>query len=505
MCRTTRTFGLLGCLGVMMGCGGGSDAAAPPSQPSPPSSPPVVATAPTIGSFTATPSRVTGDQSITLTWSVVGAQSVSIDRGVGVVTGTSVSVTPGASTTYTLTATSAGGRSSTATTAVVVTGGVAGITLTWNPASTVKLEQVIGDKDWSAAAKGTTLPTASLTSARYGVFGTDLGPSFEHNGKVLFLFGDTRAENPAVNLGAADPIAFSSTADGEAPLVLDFYRQNNGTTLWVTPPGVKMAGHDVPNAGISLSDGLHLVVNTGAEPTQPDIHLNASSVLVRFDEAAKTFTTGRTISRMPAGRFIYTSLQIAGSDVYMFGTGKYRASDIYLSRTPVSGFWTGAGTQYFAGRVNGQPTWSTSEAAAVPLIQDPTVGNVTVAHSSDLAMWLMTYDGGRQSAATRGVYLAYAKDPWGPWATPVLIYNIPRDPGLGLFIHNPGAVPSDGLIGPTIGPNDPAATPGGPYAPSIIGRFTRVTGSTLRIYYLLSTWNPYTVVKMRSELTIGRP
>jgi hypothetical protein len=69
---------------------------------------------------------------------------------------------------------------------VTVTGGVAGVTLTWNPGSTVKLEQVIGDKDWAAAAKGTTLPTASLTSSRYGVFGTDIGTSFEHNGRVLF-------------------------------------------------------------------------------------------------------------------------------------------------------------------------------------------------------------------------------------------------------------------------------------------------------------------------------
>ena len=117
----------------------------------------------------------------------------------------------------------------------------------------------------------------------------------------------------------------------------------------------------------------------------------------------------------------------------------------------------------------------------------------------------MTYDGGRQTAATRGVYLAYAKDPWGPWAAPVLIYNIPRDAGLGVFIHNPSAVPNDGLNGPVIGPNDPVTTPGGPYAPSIIGRFTRVTGNTLKVYFLLSTWNPYTVVKMRSELTIGRP
>ncbi len=451
-----------------------------------PCDPPTGAAAPTIGSFQASAARITSDQATTLTWSITGAQSVSINHGIGVVTGNSVSINPGISTTYTLTATSAAGASATALTTVTVTSGIAGVTLTWNPGSTVKLEQVIGDKDWAAAARGTTLPTASLTSSRYGVFGTDLGTAFEHNGKVLFLFGDTRAENPNVNLGAVDPIGFSTTTDGDAPLVLDFFRDNSNNTLWVRPPGVQMAGNNVPNAGISLSDGLYLVVNTGADHAMADIHASAYSVLVRFDETAKTFTTGRTVSRIPGGRFVITALRASGVDVYMFGTGKYRASDIFLSKTPASGFWTGTGTQYFAGRVNGQPTWS-------------------VGYSSDLGMWLMTYDGGRQSPATRGVYFTYAKDPWGPWAAPLLVFNSPRDPGYGVFMHNPNAVPGDGLIGPTIGNADPTTTSGAAYAPSLIERFTRVSGNTLRIYWLVSTWNPYTVVKMRSEFTIGRP
>jgi len=496
---------------LALGCGGSGTEPSGTKTTNPPPTGPAAAT---IVTFAASPSRITSDQSTTLTWSVTGAQSVSIDRGIGAVTGNSVTVSPAVSTTYTLTATNSAGVAATAVTTVTVTGGVAGITLTWNPGSTVKLEQVIGDKDWSAAAKGQTLATASLTSTKYGVFGTDIGTSFEHNGRVLFLFGDTRAEDPNVNLGAVDPIGFSSTTDGEAPLILDFYTDNTNKTLWVKPPGVQMTGHNVPNAGVSLSDGLYLVANAGADHSLADIHVNAFSVLVKFDEAAKTFTAGRTISRMSDGHFLYTALHASGSDVYMFGTGKYRASDIYLSKTPSSGFWAGTGTQFFAGRVNGQPTWTTSEASAVPVIQDnplnlpnnnPTAANMNVAYSPDLGLWLITYDGGGQSVATRGMYVSYAKDPWGPWATPLLVFNRVRDPGLGVFMHNPQAVPSDGLAGPTIGDNDPTTTPGGAYAPSIIERFTRVTGNTLKIYWLVSTWNPYTVVKMRSEFTITRP
>ena len=74
-----------------------------------------------------------------------------------------------------------------------------------------------------------------------------------------------------------------------------------------------------------------------------------------------------------------------------------------------------------------------------------------------------------------------------------------------MYIHNPNASPNDGLNGPVIGSNDPFTTPGGDFAPQLVERFTKVTGNTLRIYYLMSTWNPYTVVKMRSSFTIVRP
>ncbi len=74
---------------------------------------------PTITSFTATPPTLTVGQSSTLSWTVLGATSLSIDSGVGTVTGTSTVVSPGATTTYTLTATNATG-SVTATATVTV-------------------------------------------------------------------------------------------------------------------------------------------------------------------------------------------------------------------------------------------------------------------------------------------------------------------------------------------------------------------------------------------------
>ncbi len=43
---------------------------------------------------------------------------------------------------------------------------------------------------------------------------------------------------------------------------------------------------------------------------------------------------------------------------------------------------------------------------------------------------------------------------------------------------------------------------GGAYAPFVVERWTKVQGSELQLYYLMSTGNPYVVVLMKSRLQI---
>lgn len=79
---------------------------------------------PVISSFTASPTNITSGSTSTLSWNVTGATSLSINQGVGAVTGSSKSVSPTVTTTYTLTANSSNG-SATATTKVNVCSGSA--------------------------------------------------------------------------------------------------------------------------------------------------------------------------------------------------------------------------------------------------------------------------------------------------------------------------------------------------------------------------------------------
>lgn len=164
------------------------------------------------------------------------------------------------------------------------------------------------------------------------------------------------------------------------------------------------------------------------------------------------------------------------------------------------------------------PDFGSAESNCYPVVQDNptngppwpndngTVGNVSVIYSTNLDLWLMTYDGGRgaETAKTKttGVYFSFAQQPWGPWATPELIFNKSRDNGLGTFIYDAATTNDLALAGPVIGTNNPVTTPGGDFAPIMIERFTRITNATLYIYYTMSTWNPYTVVKMRSAFII---
>jgi len=112
----------------------------------------------------------------------------------------------------------------------------------------------------------------------------------------------------------------------------------------------------------------------------------------------------------------------------------------------------------------------------------------------------MTYN----SRAPRGVVLRYAAQPWGPWSDAIVIFNAERDGGYGGFIHDTRITPEDGLAGSVAGGQDQARVVGGEYAPYIIERFTEIQPGRCNLHYLMSTWNPYTVVRIRSTLTEAR-
>jgi hypothetical protein len=360
--------------------------------------------------------------------------------------------------------------------------------------TTVKVEQVIGDVD-----SQTKNATYNQTASRYGILGTDLGNSFEHNGKTYFLFGDT------VGRGGGDIIGFSESNDPGQPLALDFLTGFDGHFLKIEPGGAPMHGFEVPVAGLSLNGAMYVAVKTNYSRTPPAYTV----LLTRFDEERRSFDVLREVSRIPGGRFITFTMRLSPPDqeglpgpeqhVLFFGSGDYRRSHAYLAAVPVGGFESGEGTRYFAGMSGEGPLWSEAEADSAPLFEHPTVGDLSVSYVAELGLWLALYDG----RSPRNVLLRYAPQPWGPWSAPEVIWDGARDAGYGEYIHNAFRNRVAGLDGPVVTPGaDPKRVNGGIYAPYIIEPFTRVEGEYLTLHYLMSTWNPYVVVRLRSTLRI---
>ncbi|MBZ5696734.1 MAG: DUF4185 domain-containing protein [Acidobacteriia bacterium] len=367
------------------------------------------------------------------------------------------------------------------------------------PRSTAKLEQLVGDDD-----KERHQPTLSQTASRYQLQGADLGTSFEHEGHAYFLFGDAVGRQGR----ALDTIATTDASDPEAGVRLDFLTAGQGEYLTIQPPGISMGPAEIPVAGISLAGQIYVVVKTNHSEDAP----TDRTVLTKFTAPA-TFQPLRTISQLPEGRFIKMSLHaepgpiagmpLGGPFVFVWGTGESRHGDAYLALVPSAQFETGKGTRYFAGLdAAGAPMWSEKEPDAKPVVVNGTIGNLSVTWCKDLSLWFMTYD---RREPTPGIAFSYSRTPWGPWSEPQVLFNMTRDGALGKFIHDAHSNSDDGLEGPVFGLKhkaNPAAVPGRAYAPYVVEQWTKVRGSEVDLYYVLSTWNPYVVVLMKSRLQV---
>ena len=131
------------------------------------------------------------------------------------------------------------------------------------PGSSRKVCQLVGERD-----REFNQPTINQTESRYGLVGDDLGYSFESNGKLFFLFGDsnpTATFNGQPNLGKDPPrnpddndaIAFSTDTSPNPCIKLNFITDSIGA--YKNPvvlnaqgqPVITLRAFEIPIAGIN--------------------------------------------------------------------------------------------------------------------------------------------------------------------------------------------------------------------------------------------------------------
>lgn len=371
------------------------------------------------------------------------------------------------------------------------------------PLATQKICQLIGEVDRQTGA-----PTINATESRFGFWGSDLGISVEHAGRLYFLFGDTHARPGLGRPHDTDLIASTADRDPERCLRLDVPRAEDGGYRPLTIPGVSSGAFEVPTGGFSANGKLYLIASTDNSPHRT----MGRSVLAASEDDGASFTR---IMDLSTDKFINVAATVIGSSevpglptppggaVLMWGTGTYRASAPFLAISPSAQVENAAARRYFAGMESGLPRWSDKEADAVPLFQQSCMGEVSVAWNEHLRKWVMLYNcmgpGGRSQILMRSADL-----PWGPWAEPLIVFD-PAVDGDCRFIQAGGPMPA-GQPCAMVGDPHVRFSPGDAYGPYLIPSFSRpAPGGGVHIYFTMSTWNPYTVVLMRATLLQDQP
>ncbi|HZA25856.1 MAG TPA: DUF4185 domain-containing protein, partial [Dehalococcoidia bacterium] len=218
------------------------------------------------------------------------------------------------------------------------------------------------------------------------------------------------------------------------------------------------------------------------------------SVVARSHDDGQTFEVLYELSR---DKFINVSFWSADGWLYLYGSGEYRKSSVYLARVNPADFGDRSNLRYFSGiGPDQQPQWSPREADAIPLFRHDVVGEFSVAYLEPVQRYVMLYN----SSAPRGITMRSAETPWGLWSEGTVVFEPWRDNGYGHFIHISAKFERqrDALSDPGRGNEW-----GGEYGPYIMARFTSGFDGWCRIYYTMSTWNPYQVVVMQSDLRLG--
>lgn len=365
--------------------------------------------------------------------------------------------------------------------------------VTYQTGSTAKIEQLVGDFDRSTDVRDST---RNKTFQRFGMPNTDLGVPFEHKGVTYVAFGD-------ILFGDGDPMGITTDTDASDGIDLDFVSNAPGTHVKIDIPGVDLGGFGVPIEGVSWNNDMYLYASNRGM---------ADCVLAKSTDDGRTFTKLYDVSDY---KFINLSLEKwestaefpepLGTDIQvMFGSGAYRRSSVFLAYQTAASIES-KNMKYYAGFQGGSPIWVDEESKAIPVFDQPCVGELSVTYNNFLEKWVATYNcpsftGKNGENFERGVNCRTSDNPWGPWSDPFLIYTPTGNEGiLGYcqMMHRDW----NQSVCDTI--QDPGRDYefGGTYGPYQFGNLaTGVPGSETTIYYTLSLWNPYTVILMESTL-----
>ena len=326
-------------------------------------------------------------------------------------------------------------------------------------------------------------PSDNHTHTRFNLRGTDLGVPLVTDDQLLLFFGDTTGyrviwpfgEDPdsvariPLAAAAADVASLCSQLDflvtADVPSVaagVDPAVQRDFAGAFVTPPDGEAVGDYVhqpptgfPNipgtfevpAGAAYQGGEALIFYASGAELSPRPRMTLSFVAGWADPGKSApgysirYLLDRLVGGPLGGHFLQVAPAIDDDTTYLFGSGDYRHSGIWLARKPSAALGTAGGEDVFdpsTGTWAQASTLSQAEREAVaPLLESDGVGELSVFRvvipgdgesAPDVVLWLMVYqrelhDAGGGIVDNR-VVARVARAPEGPWSEPATIFDM---------------------------------------------------------------------------------
>jgi hypothetical protein len=208
------------------------------------------------------------------------------------------------------------------------------------------------------------------------------------------------------------------------------------------------------------------------------------------------------------GKFVQIAPVVSWPYLYLYGTGAYRSSHVYLARLPLPEHGAPLAFSPYLSETPGfsvwnGSAWSSSPADAAPLaFSDDAaadVGELSVQQPLP-GIWLMMYTPSLKGAFGGNVMVRWATSPSGPWSTMTSVLDVLAPASEGSYCC--AGTPPGGCAGLELYGCYEGAPIFGLYAPYMLPYVTPVSGNTVTVWYVISGTYPYTTALMSFDVDI---
>jgi Domain of unknown function (DUF4185) len=242
----------------------------------------------------------------------------------------------------------------------------------------------------------------------------------------------------------------------------------NGGAVFANLPG----DFEVPSGTFAVGDSIYVFYTTVVGPGNVGMK---ASYLARWSQPSSNGPPSYQIlyqvdERFDAngplhGHFINVAAETAGDYVYLFGTGEYRASGIYVARKRLDALATPGGFEEIG-----------------MVTQAPGYGETSVRYVASLQRWIVLAE--ELLPGSNRIVAYFATDPAGPWGSPITVHDMADSSFRSTYC----CAVDDDCQGPQMFNCDRTGFYGAYLFPSVTG-----TAGAFTITYTMSSFSPYNV------------